>query len=247
MRQTLRRSGQGVRFMRGLFRLALFVALTSVAHGQSLKLERGWKFLADTSGMLNPQNATRAEGWRDARVGLSWNAQFADLRDYMGVAWYRMEFDAPQLTAGRRAILRFGAVDYFAEVFVNGQRVGEHEGGYTPFQLDVTDKLRPGANELLVRVVDPPMDEKENRARFPETLYKEIPHGKQNWYVQTGGIWQPVWLDVKPREHIKALKITPRSDGNLQVLVVSNAHLGPPPPALAPPARTTASQPRPQP
>src|SRR5437764_1425090 len=198
---------------------ALLLLAASSAGAQTVKLERGWQFLADKDGTLKVSDLGGARGWRDARVGVSWNAQFADLRDYMGVAWYRTTFERPDLGADRRAILRFGACDYFAEVFVNGQRVGTHEGGYTPFVFDVTEHLRAGANELLLRVTDPPMDERENRARFPEMLYDEIPHGKQDWYVQTGGLWQPVWLELRPSLYIQRVHVTPKPSGEVRVEV----------------------------
>jgi hypothetical protein len=226
-----------------VFLALLSILVTSAAQAQTVKLERGWQFLADKEGTLKAGEISKAQGWRDARAGLSWNAQFADLRDYMGVAWYRTTFETPVLRDGRRALLRFDAVDYYTEVFVNGKTVGKHEGGYTPFTFDVTDAVRSGANELIVRVLDPPMDEKENRARFPEMLYNEIPHGKQNWYVQTGGIWQPVWLELKPKDYITSVKVTAKVDGSVSVLVSSNAHLGPPPPA-PPPGSTSGREPR---
>lgn len=228
----------------GVITLALLLLLltSSSANAQTVKLERGWQFLADKEGTLKAGDIGSARGWRDARVGLSWNAQFADLRDYMGVAWYRTTFDAPQIKPAGHALIHFGAVDYFSEVYVNGKRIGEHEGGYTPFSFDVTGAIKPGANELLVRVIDPPMDEKENRARFPEMMYNEIPHGKQNWYVQTGGIWQPVWLEIKPETYIKSVRVITKNDGRLSVQLTSNGHLGPPPPA--PPPGSSASRPR---
>jgi hypothetical protein len=200
------------------FLLLLFTAAVNQAQ-QSTNLERGWQLLTDKAGTHTVSSVASAADWREVRVGLSWNAQFADLRDYMGAAWYRTRFDAPQLKGGNRALLKFGAVDYFAEVFVNGRKVGEHEGGYTPFSFDVTEALKAGANELLVRVVDPPMDEKENRARFPQMMYNEIPHGKQNWYVQTGGIWQPVTFEIRPSVYIERVQITPRVNGQVKVLV----------------------------
>ncbi|HEX8707692.1 MAG TPA: glycoside hydrolase family 2 TIM barrel-domain containing protein, partial [Pyrinomonadaceae bacterium] len=209
----------GVRPARGFvvgLALCVFLLAAFQASAQTVSLERGWQFLADRDGTLKEENLGNAAGWRDVRVGLSWNAQFAELRDYMGVAWYRTTFDAPRLRAGQgRVLVRFGAVDYFCEVYVNGRRVGEHEGGYTPFSFDVTEALRPGTNRLSVRVIDPPMDEKENRARFPRMMYNEIPHGKQNWYVQTGGIWQPVMLETRPRIYIERLHVTPQVSGEV--------------------------------
>jgi hypothetical protein len=223
--------------------LALLLLLTtSSAEAQIVKLERGWQFLVDKDGTLKAGDIGSEREWRDIRVGVSWNAQLADLRDYMGVAWYRITFDVPQANSPRHVLIRFGAVDYFSEVYVNGKRIGEHEGGYTPFSFEVTDAVKPGTNELLVRVIDPMMDEKENRARFPEMMYNEIPHGKQNWYVQTGGIWQPVWLEIKPETYIKSVRVITRNDGRLNVQVTSNGHLGPPPPA-PPPGRGAAAAP----
>ncbi|HVF91443.1 MAG TPA: glycoside hydrolase family 2 TIM barrel-domain containing protein, partial [Blastocatellia bacterium] len=190
-------------------------------------LDRGWEFLPDASATLTLAEASRAPGWRGARVGLSWNAQFDDLRDYMGVGWYRAKIEVPDLSDGRRAFLRFQAVDYFSEVFINGKSAGAHEGGYTPFRLDITGAVKPGPNEVMVRVIDPPQNEAENRARFPEMLYNEIPHGKQNWYVQTGGIWQPVWLEIRPKLYIVDVRATPKSDGTVTVHVATNSSLAP--------------------
>jgi hypothetical protein len=204
--------------------LVLLVALS--ARAQSVKLDGGWQFLTDPAGVLKVSDLAASRGWRDARVGLSWNAQFADLRDYMGAAWYRTTLPPTDLRDGRRALLRFGACDYYTEVFVNGKRVGAHEGGYTPFSFDVTDALHAGANELAVRVVDPPMDERENRARFPDMLYNEIPHGKQNWYVQTGGLWQPVWLEVKPGISVEYVHVMTEIDGSIRVYVQPRFSVG---------------------
>ncbi len=87
-------------------------------------------------------------------------------------------------------------MDYFAEVWVNGIRVGEHEGGYLPFELDITSAARPGVNNITVRVDD------------PLEIFPEIPHGKQSWYGLLSGIWQPVWIESRPRVHIQRVKIT---------------------------------------
>jgi hypothetical protein len=200
------------------FLVMALLLVSAIANAQT-KLERNWQFLADQTGRLKVSDITNAPGWRSVRVGLSWNAQFDDLRDYMGVAWYRTSLDVPRLDKGKRALLRFGAVDYFSEVFINGKSIGTHEGGYTPFTFDITEAMKPGVNEVAVRVIDPPMDEKENRARFPEMLYNEIPHGKQNWYVQTGGIWQAVWLDIKPSRYIEHVHVTPTIDGTVNLEV----------------------------
>jgi Glycosyl hydrolases family 2/Glycosyl hydrolases family 2, sugar binding domain len=116
-------------------------------------------------------------------------------------------------------LLRFAAVDHLAEVFVNGEPAGTHEGAYTPFVVDVTDRVKPGANELVVRVVDPPPTARGKKPRFPELPYEELPRGKQNWYIQNGGLWQPVSLDIRPALYIESVRVTPSNSGAVSVAV----------------------------
>src|SRR5438270_4005979 len=85
-----------------------------------LDLDDGWDFIADPSGRLRYNDLQGVNSWRKARAGLSWNVQFEDLRDYMGAAWYRVRIEVPSFRNSRHALLKFGAVDYFCEVFVNG-------------------------------------------------------------------------------------------------------------------------------
>ena len=195
------------------------VLLPGGVGAEPARLDSGWQLLVDPAAR-HEIGALPAEGWRAARVGVSWNAQFDDLRDYVGVAWYRTSFAVPASRDARRVLLRFDAVDYLAEVFVNGQRVGEHEGAYTPFAFDVTRHARAGANDLVVRVLDPPAAGRGREPRFPQYNYDELPRGKQNWYIQNGGIWQPVWLDVRPDLYIDAVRVTPRVTGEFDVEVV---------------------------
>jgi hypothetical protein len=118
------------------------------------------------------------------------------------VGWYQRTFKLTSKVIGkdRAIVLRFGAADYFADVWVNGKKAGSHEGGYLPFELDVTRLVRPGNNTLTVRV-DDSLDS-----------FAEIPHGKQSWYGPISGLWQSVTLESRPRKHITALKITPQDD-----------------------------------
>ena len=195
----------------------LSLPLQSSDSVQRVELEDGWELLVDPSGHMLYDEASHTAGWRSARVGLSWNVQFDDLRDYMGAAWYRVRFVLPEFQDTRHVLLKFGAVDYFCDVFVNGLSLGSHEGGYTPFSFEVTSAVRRGTNEVMIRVVDPPMNEAENRALFPEMMYNEIPHGKQNWYVQNSGIWQGVRLEFCPSIYIERLNITPEVSGLFEI------------------------------
>ena len=126
------------------------------------------------------------------RVPGLWEAQgFVDLD---GVAWYRRRFELDD--AAGHWTLRFGAVMDLAEVHLNGVALGAHDQPYTPFELDPTQALRTGVNELAVRVVDPPLTDPD---------HTRMAHGKQGWanqvfpsrpslYMTYGGIWQPVTL-----------------------------------------------------
>lgn len=182
-----------------------------------VELEYGWELLVDPTARLSREDAEGSLDWRPARVGISWNVQFEDLRNYMGAAWYRTSFEVPAFRDTRHVLLKFGAVDYFCEVFLNGLPVGTHEGGYTPFSFEVTNAVRPGVNKLVIKVVDPPMNEAQNRALFPEMMYNEIPHGKQNWYVQISGIWQGVRVECCPSIYIERLDVISKTSGEFEL------------------------------
>lgn len=86
-----------------------------------------------------------------AQLPASWLTHSPEMRHYQGLVWYQRRFDTP-LRPGMRAFLRFGAANYSAEVWLNGQRLGRHEGGFTPFAFEVTDKLRASGNRLVAGV-----------------------------------------------------------------------------------------------
>lgn len=127
--------------------------------------------------------------------------------------WYRRTFTAPDLAGGQRLLLHFEAVDWQTEVWVNGQRVGEHTGGYDPFTFDITDVVKQGDNELLVAVWDP-----TDTGWQPRGKQVLKPHGI--WYTAVTGIWQTVWLEPVPAQHIKAIKLVPDVDRKCLVAVV---------------------------
>lgn len=123
------------------------------------------------------------------------------------VVWYRRTFTLPPDDQDERLLLHFGAVDYRAHVWVNGQLVATHEGGHTPFTADITNALVSGEQTVVVRAEDRPDDLAQPRGKQD---WQPEPH--KIWYRRTTGIWQPVWLEPVPRVHITALRWTPDLD-----------------------------------
>jgi hypothetical protein len=119
--------------------------------------------------------------------------------------WYRRTFDPPALHHGERLLLHFGAVDWTATVWVNDSVAVSHEGGYTPFTVDVTDLLEgSGPHTIVVRADDDPADLAKPRGKQDWQLE---PHSI--WYPRTTGIWQTVWIEKVPPTWIDSLRWTP--------------------------------------
>jgi hypothetical protein len=182
-----------------------------------LDLDGDWTFIADPERLFSPDSLPAGE---PIRVPGCWEAQVA--RPYRIItAWYRRTIDVPAEWRGGRTVLRFGAVMYRCAVFVNGRHVGEHEGGYTPFEIDATDAVRWGeANDLAVQVVNP-LNAIEEYPAFsveevllaqafePDLPLSEAPHGKQTWYSSTSGIWQSVRAERRPSVSLGRLRVRP--------------------------------------
>jgi beta-galactosidase/beta-glucuronidase len=124
-------------------------------------------------------------------------------KGYHPVVWYRRTFEAPQ-QAGERLILHFGAVDYSAHVWVNGQLVATHQGGHTPFSADISGALLEGEQVVVVRAEDRPHDGTMPRGKQD---WEPSPHAI--WYDRTTGIWQPVWLEPVPATYLTSFHLTP--------------------------------------
>ena len=146
---------------------------------ERLSLDGIWKFQYGGRG-----------AWRAANVPNVWQAEFDDLRDRCGTALYKREFDLAESWQMMDLVLHFGAVNYFAEVKLNGVVLGTHEGGYLPFEFDLPRQSLAKKNELEVKVIQPSGDAHDHAA-FP---FAEIPHGKQSWYGPLSGIWQSVYV-----------------------------------------------------
>ncbi len=116
------------------------------------------------------------------------------------VLLYSRSFEIPAEWKGKRVLLHFEAVDWATIVFVNGKELGTHEGGFDPFSFDITDALKPGKNELIVRVWDPTDSGAQPRG-------KQVSKPGGIWYTSVTGIWQTVWLEpVDPKGWIISVR-----------------------------------------
>lgn len=150
---------------------------------------------------------------RSAAVQLpaSWLTHAPEMRYYRGLVWYQKRFDAaPQ--PGKRQFLRFGAADYAAEVWLNGERIGRHEGGFTPFTLEVTGKLRALANRLVVGV-----DSERN--------LQSVPPPVTDW-EDYGGLTRSVRLIEVPETFVDDVWLRLTRDGRIAVDVALNGKAG---------------------
>lgn len=155
-----------------------------------------------------------SEGWVSARepfdrrivVPFPPESKLSGVRDTSAhdVVWYRLGVELERPGPAERLVLHFGAVDYAAQVWLNGTHLGGHEGGHTPFSFDVTDALVDGEQVVVVRAEDRAQDVTQPRGKQD---WLEEPHGI--WYHRTTGIWQPVWAEVVPQAHISELHWTP--------------------------------------
>jgi len=125
-------------------------------------------------------------------------------RDFMKHVWYRRTFIVPPALRGKRVLLHFGAVDWLARVWLNGQLLGEHRGGYTPFSFEVTEHLRAGDNELVVYAFD---DTRSGMQATGKQAHSQESEGCV--YTRTTGIWQTVWLEGVGSAYLRDFVLTP--------------------------------------
>ncbi|MCL2744583.1 MAG: hypothetical protein FWE67_12095, partial [Planctomycetaceae bacterium] len=157
--------------------------------------------------------------WNKILVPFPIESTLSGVGKYVEHIVYRRTFTIPEhWNPSDRIILHFGAVDWDTAVYVNGQPIGRHQGGYTPFSFDITDFLNPrnrnnesSANELIVNVFDPCNHGQQMRGK--QSLQ---PSGI--WYSSVSGIWQTVWLEPVPKTYIKTVRIVP--DCNTGALII---------------------------
>ena len=154
------------------------------------------------------------------QVPFAYQAELSGIKEkrHCDVLWYAREITIPETMRDQRVLLHFGAVDYRADVWLDGQYLGGHEGGYTPFTFDITDLIEIGKSYTLT-------------VRCEDRLDREQPRGKQSWkpapfacwYTPVSGIWQSVWLEGVGTVYPVDFRLTPRiDDGSLKAEMALN-------------------------
>ncbi|MFD9460854.1 PA14 domain-containing protein [Streptomyces sp. NPDC060027] len=169
-------------------------------------LNGSWQFAAAEAGEQPPVGKKLAE---KILVPYPVESQLSGIERHEDRMWYRRTFTVPsdwKVGSGKRLQLNFGAVDWRAEVYVNGTRVAEHQGGYDKFSADITAALKPGrTQELIVGVYDP--TDAQGGENPPVGKQRLDPSGI--WYTPSSGIWQTVWMEPVAADHVDSLKLTP--------------------------------------
>ncbi len=187
-----------------------------------LTLNGQWEFAFDQ------ENRGRQERWYqpghslgDLKIEVPFPYQSSlsgiNSQEHCDVVWYKRSFQLPEELGGLRRLLHFGAADYVAEVWLDGQFLGSHTGGYSDFTFDITSQCGPGEHTLAVRC--------EDRLDFDQ------PRGKQSyrpepfacWYTPVTGLWQSVWLEGVGEYYPEDFRLTPDiENGALKVEVTLN-------------------------
>lgn len=177
-----------------------------------LNLNGIWQFQSGATNDSVPVGQTLSS---EILVPYPMESAISGIMQYHPFSWYRRMFTVPPAWSGKRIILHLDAVDWQSTVYVNGQSVGTHKGGYDALSYDVTPYLTgSGPQELIVRVYNPV--DNGGQPRGKQTLY---PGGIM--YLSSSGIWQSVWLEPVDASGISTLKIIPDLDNSRLRLTVN--------------------------
>lgn len=189
------------------------------------QFERGtsWKNLNGLwNYALTPRNAGRPASWAGKiLVPFAIESALSGVGKTVGkdqLLWYQQSFTLPADSKGKKVLLHFGAVDWQSEIYINGQLVLKHEGGFDPFSMDISPYLKKTKQQEIVVKVWDPTDE------GPQPRGKQVRKPEGIWYTPVTGIWQTVWLETVPGTYLSNIRQTPDIDAQtltLQTTVVN--------------------------
>lgn len=167
---------------------------------QWLNLNGPWNFRFDD------KDVGRKDRWFDEgvefpntiMVPFPWGSKLSGVEDKADIGWYRRYITVPESMQDMRVFLVVGACDWRTTVWIDGNLLGDHQGGYTPFEFDITQYVKPGATHSLVLRVD-------------DTSHKYKLEGKQG-YGRAAGIWQTVYLEARPEIALETVHFSPDVD-----------------------------------
>ncbi|MDZ7725916.1 MAG: hypothetical protein U5R06_24615 [candidate division KSB1 bacterium] len=165
-----------------------------------INLNGDWNF------RFHPQDRGNSEQWyrypedfgQEITVPFPWGAPLSGITDQADIGWYHRDIVVPQKWKSKQVHLIIGASDWHTTVWLDGHKIGEHRGGYTPIELDLTPYVYFGTPQKLV-------------IRADDTEHEFKLFGKQG-YGNARGIWQTVYLEARPQEHIDYIHFTPDID-----------------------------------
>ena len=174
-----------------------------------LNLNGKWDFEYDDSNIGEFNNWYKSGMFSNQiTVPFCYQSELSGLNDkgLHEYVWYRKEFDLPGSFIGKRTLLNFGAVDYIAKVWINGEFAGMHRGGHTSFKMDISRFVKNSNNIIVVKAED------RNECLQPrgKQYWKETLD--RCWYTPTTGIWQTVWLEAVGETYIDRVKLNPNID-----------------------------------
>lgn len=183
-----------------------------------INLNGQWDFTLDLSDSGEERDLPLGRGF-DRKILVPFAPESAlsgiGFTDFMPAVWYRRTLIIPADWKGQRIILHFEAADYQTTVWINGKKVGQHSGGYTPFSLDITDYCEKNENLLVVRCRD---DVRSNLQ--PAGKQSKRYHSYSCLYRRTTGIWQTVWLEPVPAVFIENYRVVTDLDNSRVLLQV---------------------------
>ncbi len=198
------------------------------SHRQFADLSGFWDFRFD----LEDQGLVKnwCEGFKISRpiaVPGGWNDQFEDDRDNLGPSWYQTLFNLPWDWCGQQIFLRFGSVNYLADIWLNGKKIGSHAGGHLPFEFDVTPFVKDLENLIVIRVDGNLAFDHVPPGNTPGGPEDVLPSHIGNWrqtyfdFFQFCGIHRPILLYSQPKDGIRDITVVTDIEGTTGVVKVA--------------------------
>jgi beta-glucuronidase len=182
-----------------------------------------WDFKTDPDGVGEASGwANGLSGSRPMAVPGSWNEQYDDLFGYLNLAWYVKKVYVPSCWKGQRVFIRVGSAVYFATIYLNGVKVGTHEGGHLPFVFEITDQIKWDEENVVAisveNVLKPSRVPSGNMPGGEMSLFASTPQTTYDFYP-FAGIHRPVVLYSLPQTYVEDLTVVTTIEGEAQVKV----------------------------